>query len=34
MALIAAGGIMCEIYEGIGLKGKEIGSNDEESLTS
>ena len=31
MALIAAGGILCEIHEGIELEIKEIGGNDEES---
>ena len=33
-ALIAAGGISCEIYEGIGLESKEIGGNDKESTIS
>ena len=32
--LIAAGGIMCEIHEGVGLEGKEIGGDDYESSTS
>ena len=30
MVLIAAGGVSCEIYEGIGLEGKEIDYEDEE----
>ena len=33
-ALIAAGGISCEIHEGIGLEGKDIGGDYEESSTS
>ena len=33
-ALIVAGGISCEIHEGIGLEGKEISSDDKESSTS
>ena len=33
-ALIAAGGILCEIHECIGMKGKEIGNDDEESSIS
>ena len=33
-ALIAAGGISCEIHEGIGLESKEIGGDDEESSKS
>ena len=32
--LIGADGILCEIYEGIELQGKEISGNDEESSTS
>ena len=34
MTLIAAGRISCEIHEGIGLEGKEISGDDEESSTS
>ena len=33
-ALIAADGVSCEIYEGIGLEGKEIDDKDEEHLTN
>ena len=34
MALIATGGVSCEIYGGIGLEGKEIDNEDEERSTS
>ena len=33
MVLIAAGGVLCGIYEGIGLEGKEIDDEDEEYST-